>query len=90
MFGMKYIIVDDAFAVIFPAAIYHVDAFSLFSGYEYKGCVVTGAGYIGADEEGKLFVYGRSEGFDIDSKPEDIKLILTALHRDAPVRKKAA
>ena len=90
MLGMKYIIVDDVFAVIFPASIYHVDAFALFSDPVYKGCEVTGAGYIGADEEGRLFVYGRSEGFDIDSKPEDIKLILESLHRNAPIRKKAA
>lgn len=83
MLGMKYIIVDEAFAVIFPGAIYHKDAFGLFRGTknaEMRGVGVTGAGYIGADEDGKLYVYGRSEGFDIDSKPDDIDLIMHSLH----------
>jgi hypothetical protein len=77
---MKYIIVDDRFPVVFPAQIYHVDAFRLVC-CEMQGRHVTGAGYIGAAEDGKLYVYGRSEGFNIDAKPEDLEKIMGALHR---------
>lgn len=36
-------------------------------------------------EKGKLKVFGKSNSYDIDSKPEDIEIIikeLTSLHRD--------
>jgi hypothetical protein len=78
--GMKYIIVNDKHALIFPDALYHKDAF-LFFRSGTSGGKVTGAGYIGADNDGKLYTYGRSEGFNIDSKPEDMELIMQALHR---------
>lgn len=77
---MKYIIVNDKHALIFPAALYHRDAF-LFFRSGTSGGKVTGAGYIGADDKGKLFLYGRSEGFNLDADPKDIELIMQALHR---------
>ena len=77
---MKYIILNDKFAVVFPAAVYHADAARMM-GAELMGRRVTGAGYIGADEDGKLYVYGRSEGFDMDAKPDDLTKIMGALHR---------
>ena len=85
MQGMKYIIVDECFAVIFPAAIYHKDAFSLFRGTSNpcRGTKVTGAGYIGADAEGKLYVYGRSDGYGIESDPADLEIVMSALHRNS-------
>lgn len=86
MLGMKYIIVDECFAVIFPAAIYHRDAFRLFRGDGLRGNNVTGAGYIGSDEDGKLRVYGRSEGYGIESNPADLEIIMEALHRHSPFR----
>lgn len=81
---MKYIIVNDSFAVIFPAQVHHSDLFRLFGhssetlGPSKK---LTGAGYLGADENGKLYVYGRSEGFNMEAKPEDLKIVMGSLHR---------
>lgn len=77
---MKYIILNEAFALIFPAAVYHSDAAKMM-GSPLLGREVTGAGYIGADEQGKLYVYGRSEGFNMDAKPEDLEIVMGALHR---------
>lgn len=77
---MKYIIIEDHFAVVFPAAVYHSDAASMI-GQGIGSNHVTGAGYIGADEQGKLYVYGRSEGFNMDAKPEDLEIVMGALHR---------
>lgn len=77
---MKYIIIDDRFAVVFPAAIYHTDAARMM-GAGLLARNVTGAGYLGADENGKLYVYGRSEGFNMDANPNDLETIMGALHR---------
>lgn len=77
---MKYIIVDDCFAVVFPAAVYHREAADMVRG-NTGSKHITGAGYIGADENGKLYVYGRSEGFNMDAKPEDLEIVMGALHR---------
>lgn len=81
---MKYIVIEDKHAVVFPSQILHRDAYTLFDGggtYFGNRPQVTGAGYIGADENGKLYVYGRSEGFNIDAKPEDLRVVMGALHR---------
>jgi hypothetical protein len=77
---MKYIIINEHSAVVFPASIYHSDAADMVGG-ELGSRHVTGAGYLGADEHGKLYVYGRSEGFNLDSRPEDLEVIMGALHR---------
>jgi hypothetical protein len=78
--NMKYIIVDRTFAVVFPASIYHRDAFNMVRG-NLSGRHVTGAGYLGADDEGKLFVYGESEGYGIEADPSDLEIIMGSLHR---------
>jgi hypothetical protein len=80
MNGMKYIIIDDHKAIIFPATLYHADVFSLLKVHSSNR--VTGAGYLGADKDGKLFVYGRSEGYGMDADPADLEFILAALHKD--------
>lgn len=77
---MKYIIVDDKFAVVFPSCILHADAAKLL-GSKVGGRHITGAGYIGADESGKLYVYGGSEGFGMKANPGDLEKIMGALHR---------
>lgn len=78
---MKYIIVDNKSAIIFPAQMLHADAFDFMNPWHMLDLKVTGAGYIGADQTGKLYVYGRSEGYNIDAKPEDLEIVMGALHR---------
>ena len=66
--GMKYIIVNRAFPVIFHPGIEHV--------VEAAGRKISSAGHVSVNEDGELYCHGRSESLNIDSNPDlDIKLI---------------
>ena len=62
MLEMKYIIVDNIYPIIFPTHMNHIDIASNYN--------VTSAGFI--DRVGKI--YGYSDSFNLNSKPNDQKI----------------
>ncbi len=67
----KYIVLDKATAIIFPATINHDD----MAAYLRREGTVTGAGFVIVSGDG-VSVYGRSESLNMDPDPENDKIAL--------------
>jgi len=70
---MKYIILDDGgleMPVIFPPHWDHAETAQKFPGRE-----VLSAGFVGRQDGGALYVWGRSQSLNLPARPEDLEII---------------